>query len=344
MRLEEIPTDRSWKRRVVTLPAWFLLATILPALLPVGLVVAAVVDLVYRRDFSLSRTMIFFTWYFVLECAGLVVAFVLWVRKGLGMSAEDYEMKNRRVQQWWARGLFFGTEKIYSIDLTIKGLEELEDPRPAVVLSRHASTLDTMMPIAIVREMKLYRYVIKSELLIAPALDFVAQRFPNVFVVRGAQNAEREVQKVLALSQEMGERSALVIYPEGTRFSEEKRARLMEKFREKDEEMYKLTESLRHTLPPLREGVIRLLEETEMDVVFIAHRGLEGATSMAELAKGAFTKVKLDAEIWRIDGAEVPRDPEGVREFLVENWKRIDEFIAAKDVGSAGQAEVARAA
>ena len=328
MRLDEIPKDRSWRRRVVTLPAWFLLATVLPVLLPAALCVTVVVDLLRRRDLSLSRTMVFFTWYFVLECAGLIVAFGLWARRLLGMSAEDYEMKNRRVQQWWARGLFFGTARIFSMEVALRGLEELEDGRPAVVLARHASTLDTMLPIAVVREMKLYRYVIKAELLIAPALDFVAQRFPNVFVVRGAENGEREVQKVLALSQEMGEGSALVIYPEGTRFSEKKRARLLEKFQEKDPAMYELTESLRHTLPPLREGVMRLLQETTTDVVFIAHRGLEEATSMAELAGGGMTKAKLQAEIWRVPGAKVPRDPEGVRAFLVENWRRIDGFVA----------------
>ncbi len=332
MRLDELPTDRSWKRRAITLPLWFTLAVALPIVMPFVLPVTALVDLIRRNRLSLSRTMIFFTWYFVLESAGLFVAGILWLRHQMGLSDEVYEVENRKVQRWWARGLFWGTARIFAMEVELEGLDALEDPTPCIVLSRHASTLDTMLPIAVVRQMKRYRYVIKAELLTAPALDIVAQRFPNVFVVRGAANTEREVEKVLALSEDLEATGAVVMYPEGTRFSAEKRARLLEKFAD-DPEMRELTEELRNTLPPLREGVVRLLEHTNMDVVFIAHRGLDEASSMAELAGGGMTGVSLVARMWRIPAEEVPRTAEGLKRFLVHHWRRIDHFVREEDYG-----------
>lgn len=327
MELHEIPTDINWKRRFLTTPGWLFLAVLLPLLLPVVIPVTALYDLVTRNRLSTSRTALFFTYFFVLESLGLTIAFWLWIQHKCGMSEDDYERANRKLQRWWARGLFWGTIRIFSMDVDIQGLEELEDERPAVVLSRHASTLDTMLPIAVVRQLKYYRFVIKSELLTDPTLDYCAQRFPNVFVRRGSDNPDFEIQKVLALGKELGDNEAVVVYPEGTRFTPQKRARLLEKFKD-DEEMLPVTESLENTLPPLREGGVKLLESTpDCDVVFIAHRGIDGAAAMSDLIKGRLTENYLEISIWRHPADSVPREPDEIREFMVENWQRIDRFI-----------------
>ncbi len=330
MELHELPTDRNWTRRLITTPTWYFLGILLPLSLPVVIPVMAFYDLVTRNRLSTSRTMLFFTYFFVLESIGLTVAFWMWIRRVCGMSEKDYQMANRKLQRWWARGNFWGTGRIFSMDIDIQGLEALEDPTPAVVLSRHASTLDTMLPIAVVRELKEYRFVIKSELLVDPTLDYCAQRFPNVFVNRGSDDPDYEVDKVLALGKDLDENEAVVVYPEGTRFLPEKRERLLEKF-EDDPEMLTVTESLKNTLPPLREGGIKLLESTpEADVVFIAHRGIDGAGAMSDLIKGRLTEAFLEISIWRIPADEVPRDADKIREFMVENWQRIDRFIGEK--------------
>lgn len=326
--LHEIPTDRSLKRRAITLPFWFFMATFLTAVLPVFAPFTALYDVAFRKRLSTTRTLIFFTYFFVLESFGLLIAFTHWLARRLNLMDEaTYQLTSRKLQRWWARGAFWGCLRIYSMDISIDGLENLEDHAPAVVLARHASTLDTMLPLAIVRELKMFRYVIKAELLNDPALDIVGQRFPNLFVVRGSKDPEAEINKVLALSQEMEPNAALVMYPEGTRFSAEKRQRLLEKFQD-DPDQLAVTQSLQHTLPPLREGSIRLLEyATETDVVFIAHRGIDAARSMASLISGALTHVHLEIKIWRFRAAEVPRDKERIQEFLVENWQRIDRFV-----------------
>lgn len=328
MKLHEIPRDRSIKRRVITLPLWFFLAAFLSTVLPVVAPFTALYDVLFRRRLSTTRTLIFFTYFFVVESLGLTIAFTHWISRTLNwMDEAAYQLVSRKLQRWWARGVFWGCIRIYSMELSIEGLENLEDPQPTIVLSRHASTLDTMVPLAIVRQLKMFRYVIKAELLNVPALDFVGQRLPNLFVVRGSSDPEAEVNKVLALSQQMEPNAALVMYPEGTRFSAEKRQRLLEKFQDEPAQLA-VTQSLQHTLPPLREGSIRLLEyATEADVVFIAHRGIDAARTMASLVSGALTHVHLEIKIWRFRATEVPRDKERIQEFLIENWQRIDRFV-----------------
>ena len=162
MNLDEIGLNINWGRRAVTVPSWFSLAVLLPLLLPVVLPVLLVYDVVMRNGLSGSRTAIFFAYFFVLESTGLVIALFIWFRKLLGLDAEGYERANRRLQRWWSQGLFWGAVRIFTVEVRIDGLEELENPTPCVVLCRHASTLDTMVPLAIVRQPQLYRYVIKE--------------------------------------------------------------------------------------------------------------------------------------------------------------------------------------
>ncbi len=328
MELHEIPKDINWRRRIITTSAWFFLAVTLTLLLAPLLLLTGCIDLIRRTRLSTSRTLIFFTYFFVLESTGLLVAFWLWIRHLCGLDDDTYEHKNRKLQRWWARGAFWGTIRVFSVDITIRGLEQLEDTTPAIVFSRHASTLDTMLPIAVVRELKYFRYVIKSELLADPALDYCAQRIPNVFVQRGSQDPEFEIEKVIALGKELTPNDAVVVYPEGTRFTPKKRARLVEKFAD-DEEMGPIVDRLQHTLPPLREGGVRLVEETpDADLVFIAHRGIDDVSAMSDLAKGYMTDATLEVWIWRVPAAQVPRREEEIREFLVDHWERIDRFIA----------------
>ena len=330
--MEVFETDRNWKRRAVSVPVWFASLTFLTVLLPVLLPVAVLADLLRRRPSAMARTYVFFTWFFATECFGLVGAAALWLARPLVRDEAWYRLANRKLQRIWARGLFWGAVRIYGIRLSIDGLEALEDERPALVLSRHASTLDTMIPLAIVRQLKRFGYVIKAELLMDPALDIVAQRFPNAFVRRGGPDPEREIAKVLELGRDLGPGAAVVVYPEGTRFSEEKRAQLLEKFEAcGDDERLAIARRLKRTLPPLREGGMRLIEEMrEADLVIVAHRGIDRGSSMAALFAGGMTHAGLDIAIWRIPAVEVPREREKIQAYLVDIWAEVDRFACGE--------------
>jgi hypothetical protein len=331
----ELPRYVSWKRRITTTVAWFVSAIGLLALAPAAVPVTLVADLAMRRRFSVTRTYLFFLSFFWIECGGLLGALAVWVARPIARWDEHrYQHLNRRLQYWWGRNLFWSAVRIFGVDVRIDGLELLEDPKPTLVLCRHASTLDTMLPIAVVREMKYYRYVIKAELLADPAMDFVAQRFPNCFVHRGSGDPEQEAANVVELGKNLEETGAVVVYPEGTRFTPKKRARLLEKFSNEGdpENLLPIVKRLQRTLPPLRQGARRLVETmTENDVLFIAHRGVDQAGAMSDLVKGRLTGVTFEATMWRVPAEEVPRDEDAVRDFLVDNWERVDAWACGEE-------------
>ena len=328
LSLCDLPGDRNWRRRLVTTPVPFLLAIVAVVTLPVVLPLAALVDLVVRRRWSVCRTVLLLTYFALLEALGLLILCGLWLRRLTGLDEKQYRAANRQMQRWWVRRLFDGTVRIFSMSVDIQGRQHLEASAPSVVLSRHANTLDTLLPPALSRVPKRFRYVMKSELLVDPALDYCGHRFPNVFVRRGSDSQEREIAKVVALGHNLADGDAVVVYPEGTRFSEQKRDRLLAKYRD-DEQMRPIVESLHHTLPPLRRGTIELLASTTgSDVVFIAHRGLEEATDFSDLVTGALTGGRLDVAIWRVPADAVPRHRKGIRTFLVDHWRHIDDYVA----------------
>lgn len=63
----------------------------------------------------------------------------------------------------------------------------------------------------------------KQELLWDPCLDIVGNRLPNYFVDRAAKDTARELAHIASLARELAPGQRVVMYPEGTRFSETKR-------------------------------------------------------------------------------------------------------------------------
>jgi hypothetical protein len=87
-------------------------------------------------------------------------------------------------------------------------------PGPAIVLIRHASIVDNLLPAALVARphgIRL-RYVLKSELLADPCLDIAGRRRPNDFVRRGTGEAQ-ELERVRALADGLGPGDGVLVYP-----------------------------------------------------------------------------------------------------------------------------------
>ena len=75
--------------------------------------------------------------------------------------------------------------------------------------------------------------MLKRELLSEPCLDIAGQRLPNYFVRRDTgEEVERE--RIGQLARDMGSDDGFLLYPEGTRFTAERRQRALEKIAERD--------------------------------------------------------------------------------------------------------------
>ncbi|HKY13391.1 MAG TPA: 1-acyl-sn-glycerol-3-phosphate acyltransferase, partial [Microthrixaceae bacterium] len=202
-------------------------------------------------------------------------------------------------------------------------------PGPVVCLERHASIVDTLIPIKVFAEHDMScRYVMKDELLWDPAIDLIGGRLPNYFVDRSGRNTPAEVERIRSLAAGTRPDQAFVIFPEGSRFTPEKRARAVEKLRESNPELGALADKLTQTMPPRAGGSLASLGGApEADVVILAHTGLEGLAGLKDLIRSVPFRRPVEVECWRIPRAEIPTGDPEMLEWLFETWAEVDAWV-----------------
>ena len=67
----------------------------------------------------------------------------------------------------------------------------------------------------------------------------------------------------------------------------------------------------------------------EMDVVFMAHTGLEGANRLEHFIKGALYKRRVKVKFWRVEAKNIPSERDARIKFLQDQWSRMDEWVLA---------------
>ncbi|MAC29776.1 MAG: hypothetical protein CMH59_25405, partial [Myxococcales bacterium] len=197
---------------------------------------------------------------------------------------------------------------------------------------RHASLADSLLPAALVTGPHGLRlaYVLKKELLVDPCLDVVGHRIPNHFVDR-AQPTEADLEAIGALLRDADTESGAILFPEGTRFSSKKRARVLRRLEEKGSPHLAAARALRHTLPPRLGGLAALLDANpRADVVFCAHVGLEGFATFADLLSGEVVGRTLAVRFWRVPARAIPEEREARLRWLYDQWAEVDRFVGAR--------------
>ncbi|UCE84716.1 MAG: lysophospholipid acyltransferase family protein [Deltaproteobacteria bacterium] len=320
-------------RRVITIPLYAVLLVAALVVLPLALPIAALVDLVRRSRFAASRALLFFVLYLGCEVAGIVTSALLWLAGRVpGVSQERYLDANFRLQCRWARTLLRGAARIFSLRLEVEG-EASVLPGPVLLFIRHASVGDTVLPAVLLsdRHGLRLRYVLKRELLWDPCLDIVGNRLPNYFVDRESENSGEEVAAVSRLAADLGPTDGVLIYPEGTRFSEAKRARILEKMeRSGAHALAERARGFRRVLPPKLGGPLALIEASPgVDVVFCVHVGFDAVTRFSEFLAGDLVGRSIRVSFWRVPAAEIPADREARVGWLFDQWERVDRWVAA---------------
>lgn len=320
-------------RRLVTVPGVVLALALWLTCAPFWLPAAAALDLARRRGTVALRSGIFLAVFLACEVAGVVASAAAWLWGRVARpGAERWRDLHFRLEAWWGATLFRAVVRIFSLRVEVEGDAELARG-PFLLLLRHASSGDTLLAPALVSRphgIRL-RYVLKRELLWDPCLDIVGNRLPNVFVDRASPDSQRELQRVRELALDLGSRDGVLIYPEGTRFSSEKRRRVLARLeREGDAKRLGYARSLACVLPPRTAGTLALLEAApDADLVVCAHTGFEGASSLAELWRGALLRSAIRVRFERIPRQRVPQAPAARTLWLLEQWQRVDDWVAA---------------
>lgn len=315
------------RRRALSLPALFAGTAAISLTVPIWAPVAVVVDIVrLRRRFPMVRLLAMALCWCWIECAGVLRAFGLWIRGRGGDHEENYALMS-----WWAGALMVAMRTTTGRDPHIEGADQLAGG-DAVVLSRHASFGDSLLSgWALATELQLQpRYVLKKELLFDPCLDIVGLRVPNHFLDREAPDGSVELDAIREMAAGIGPGVVGVIFAEGTRSNDAKRARALEKIAEREPERAARLEPLRRLLPPRPAGSMAMLDGApDADVVLVWHTGFDGLDSFSgmlrQVSRG-LTEMRFVAR--RVPRAEVPDGAAFVR-WLDEQWLAMDAEVDA---------------
>ena len=326
-RMDDYRSRRSrLRRRMVSVPAVFGCVVLLSITLPIWVPVSVIVDLVRARwRLPVARLLAFAVIWSWVECAGIARAFGEWVRG----SSRDPE-RNYELMSWWTGALTSGLRATTGLRLEVGGRDAFTTG-DAVVLSRHASLGDSLVSAWVLCYSAGLqpRYVLKKELLGDPCLDIVGLRVPNCFVDRGAPDSGPELEAIAALSEDLSRESVAVIFPEGTRASDAKRARALDRIAKRDPARAARMSGLQHLLPPRHAGSRALVSGApDADIVLVWHTGFDGLDSFG----GILRKLAMPPRPARLVARRIPRSdvPDGADfdVWLDEQWLRMDTEVA----------------
>jgi 1-acyl-sn-glycerol-3-phosphate acyltransferase len=320
-----------WGRRVLTIPGVAIAALALLALLPLLAPLLALRDALRGNRFAALRGAACVAWYLGCEVVGLAAAALLWLAAPLG--ADRVERATFALQRSWAAAIFGAIRRLFALRVEV-GDAPAADAGPLLVLMRHASLVDSLLPAALLsaRTGLRLRYVMKRELLWDPCLDVIGQRLPNCFVRRGSGDGAGEIARVGELARDLGPDAGVLIYPEGTRYTPERRQQLLMRFAARGEtKLLERAQALQHLLPPRLGGVGALLDAApHADVLLCVHTGLEGVRGLRDLLGGALLGRRVQVQLWRLPAASIPREPAARSEWLLEQWQRLDDWLDAR--------------
>lgn len=320
-----------WGRRLVSIQLYALLGAILLVGLPVWFVLLSLVDLVTDRRWPRVRTLLAFTLYFACELSGLTAAFLLWVVLVGGLTGRArFVDANATLQRMFTNTLMRGMVAIYRLEVDLDGADQIM-PAPFLLFVRHVSTVDTLLAAAFVANPHrvLLKYVLKRELLWDPCLDVVGRRLPNAFVDRSGSRRDAEIRAVAGLGQGLDVRTAVLVYPEGTRFRPSALEKAVVRLaKEGDPALLARAKSYRHVLPPRLGGPLALLDAAPgVDVLVLEHVGLEGARTLGNLWRGDLIGRTLRIRLRRLPAASIPSTDRAT--WLFDRWAETDAWVSA---------------
>ncbi len=311
------------------------------AFLPVLLAGAALVDLVLwarRRKPWVGVRLVAFGWWFLFgELRALATLAGIWI-----FTAGPFGRESLRRRRWlydlrirWARSHLGGVRVLFGLRFEVEGLE-LAGPGPVIIMMRHASIIDNMLPDSLVGHhygMGL-RFVIKRELQMIPTIDIGGRWVPTNFVRRGSTDSAGEVERLRALVHDFDSAEGILIYPEGTRYTAKKLARAKEVVAERQPEVASLAARLQNVLPPRLGGPLALLKEAgDVDAVFCGHVGFDGFQYISDIWAGRLVGSTIKVRFWRTAAAEIPQGHAERVAWLYECWQALDDWVGSNRAG-----------
>jgi len=324
-------------RRPLTITAWMGIAIPCLLLSPLLLALAWIASRLSGRPqpFAFARlTVAYLSRAIVVLCAcGL-----LWVLGGAGklIDTRRYQRAHWRLVRWFAHGIVGAACSVLDID-------EAPDPSPdaervlraagpVLVFSRHAGPADTFLIVdrLLSRFGRQASVVMKGTWALEPSIDLLAHRLPQALL--DTSDRDESARQIESVAAGLGPRGALLLFPEGANFTPERRRAVLSKLRRKGRlRAAARAQQLSNVLPPRPTGALAAISgNPRADVIFAGHTGLGLAAYPAQLWRDLPISRTLRTRMWLVPSAEVPDDPDDQVEWLNQWWRRIDDWIEAR--------------
>lgn len=335
-----MPLPPRWVRRVVIAPGVILGALLLVTTLPLWALVALALTSLVPGRLRIPRVLWLVTFYLVWNSAALLTLFGLWVGSGFGwkLRSPAFERAHYVLTGWFLHLLFVQARWVLRLRIDLQGDQPSRDLHtPIVVASRHGGPGDSFILIHLLinHYAREPRIVLKDTLQWDPAIDVMLNRLPNRFIAPTPfdPTAKRPVHslaaEVGALAQGLDENDAFVIFPEGGQFTSVRRRRRIAHLRARGRaEMADRAKAMRHVMAPRPGGILAALQAApDASVVFIAHTGLEGLATVADVWRELPMDKRVIVRGWRVPAEQIPPTAAERTDWLYTWWEHIDRWI-----------------
>jgi 1-acyl-sn-glycerol-3-phosphate acyltransferase len=326
----------------VSIAALVLSFVLLPVLFVVSAVPTLIVDLARRdRELPRFRRVLLLTLLVIVEIIGLTAVAVTWLVSPLG-----FRIQAERTQRWyqwimhrWTQGLIWAISRAVPLTIDSSQLEQVDMSGNAIVIGRHRSLLDAVLPALLFGDHGLrVLYTLKEDLRWEPNIDLVGHFMNHRFVTRAPEDLDAELQPIRELASRVDDKSVAVIFPEGTFFTETRKERIVKSLQKRNPKHAEAAEKLNHLLAPRTAGTLALLEGApDADVIIFGHAGFEPFGTIGRIFSNLGPKRYITIAAWRHPRASLPTAPDDLVDWLFERWAELDSWIANQHpLGSSG--------
>jgi len=328
-------------RRLVVAPIVLLVEAAVVVVAPLlGLVAAVLSPLIEGR--RLLRLQAIAAGYAARHVACTIACLGLWVASGFGRHADSAPIQRAHyaVLRWFVGGVYRSVTRRASVDVRVTESEAAEEVlsagrRPVIVLSRHAGEGDSLLVLhqLLCRHGRRPRVVLHEALRLDPLIDVLGERLPNRFVDPRGGDTEVEI---AAMTADVGDDGAVLIFPEGGNFSPARRRRGIERLEQAghDEEAA-WARAMEHVCAPRPGGALAALGAApHADVVFVGHVGVPiGLRDLWRLLSADRT---VQLRLWLVGADEVPADRDEQIDWLFGWWRTLDRWVAERQGPAVG--------
>ena len=147
----------------------------------------------------------------------------------------------------------------------------------------------------------------------------------------GASGRRTVAEEVGALARGLDGNGVVLIFPEGGKFTKERKFRRIERLLRAGWAGHaRRAAALSNVLAPQPGGLLAALDAApDADVVFVGHTGLEGMATLSDIWRELPMDKQIVIQAWHVPHGDIPPDAEARNEWLFTWFERIDGWIDA---------------